>query len=86
MVAMAMTQSDNQALDVLRWMARIAPPKAAEAVRQTLRVWPMLHVGDKVRHYAQVREICERSCPSIRGKDAIVTAEQALEAQSRLFL
>lgn len=83
---MAMTQSESQALDALRWMAQVAPSAAAEAVKRTLRVWPVLHVGDKVRHYAHAREVCEKFCPSIRGKVAIANAEKALEAQARLFI
>jgi len=83
---MAMTQSDNQALEVLRWMAAIVPPMAADTVKQTLRVWPMLNIGDKVRHYGQVRQLCEQTCPKLLDKPMIYGAEMALEAQSRLFL
>jgi hypothetical protein len=83
---MATTHSDTQALDVLRWMASATPPTISEAIGQTLRVWPMLHIGDKVRHYARARELCETTYPGLRNRELIAGAECALEAQSRLFL
>ena len=80
------TNSESQALDALRLMARVAPPMGATAAQQTLRVWPMLHMGDKVRYYAAARQACERVCQALRGHQLILGAEAALEAQSRLFI
>ncbi len=83
---MAMTQTDEQALDALRYMVRNVPRDSVPVVEQTLRVWPMLRIDDKIRHYARARTISERSCPMLRSKDRLAAAAQALEAQARLFL
>jgi len=83
---MPMTHSDHQAIEALRLMTHYVPQPVAKEIQQTIRVWPMLHMGDRVRHYRHARHLSEQSEPRLRTHGEIFVAEQALHAQARLFL
>lgn len=78
--------ADQQALDALRFMEVNVPAMAVEKVKQTRLAWPALSPSDKLRHYATVRRLCERSAPALRRREGLRRAEEALtEAVSPTF-
>ena len=75
---MKQAQSDDQAVEVLEYMASQVNGALALKIGRDLERWSLMRPDEKLAVFRRHRLMCQQAAPHLRTKDRINHAEEAL--------